>query len=566
MAPQDLAGTKPGAGSSPRIDCATEPSRYRHWKLSIEGRVATLAMDVDEQATLAPGYTLKLNSYDLGVDIELADAIQRLRFEHPEVGAVVIRSAKPRVFCAGANIQMLGLSSHAHKVNFCKYTNETRLAIEDASANSGQVYIAAINGACAGGGYELALACEEIVLMDDGSSTVSLPELPLLAVLPGTGGLTRLVDKRKVRRDHADYFCTLSEGIRGARATDWRLVDEVVPRSRFEDAVAERSRAIAAKSNRPADAKGIALTALDRTIGGDRIAYDHVTVKIDRAACVARLTVRGPEAPPPADAAAIHAAGAAFWPLALARELDDAVLHLRLNEYEIGTWVFRADGDPAHVMAADAALAANESDWLVREITLYLKRTLKRIDLSARSLFALVEPGSCFAGTLAELVLAADRSYMLDGTLEGDNRAPARLRLSPMNFGPLPMSNGLTRLESRFLADPARVAALEREAGREIDAAAALEAGLVTFAPDDIDWEDEVRVAIEERASFSPDALTGMEASLRFAGPETIETKIFARLSAWQNWIFQRPNAVGPDGALKLYGTGKKAQFDRKRV
>ena len=566
MAPQDLAGTKPGAGSSPRIDCATEPSRYRHWKLSIEGRVATLAMDVDEQATLAPGYTLKLNSYDLGVDIELADAIQRLRFEHPEVGAVVIRSAKPRVFCAGANIQMLGLSSHAHKVNFCKYTNETRLAIEDASANSGQVYIAAINGACAGGGYELALACEEIVLMDDGSSTVSLPELPLLAVLPGTGGLTRLVDKRKVRRDHADYFCTLSEGIRGARATDWRLVDEVVPRSRFEDAVAERSRAIAAKSDRPADAKGIALTALDRTIAGDRIAYDNVTVEIDRAACVARLTVRGPEAPPPTDAAAIHAAGAAFWPLALARELDDAVLHLRLNEYEIGTWVFRADGDPAHVMAADAALAANESDWLVREITLYLKRTLKRIDLSARSLFALVEPGSCFAGTLAELVFAADRSYMLDGTLEGDNRAPARLRLSPMNFGPLPMSNGLTRLESRFLADPARVAALERAAGREIDAAAALEAGLVTFAPDDIDWEDEVRVAIEERASFSPDALTGMEASLRFAGPETIETKIFARLSAWQNWIFQRPNAVGPDGALKLYGTGKKAQFDRKRV
>jgi benzoyl-CoA-dihydrodiol lyase len=393
-----------------------------------------------------------------------------------------------------------------------------------------------------------------------------LPELPLLAVLPGTGGLTRLVDKRKVRRDHADYFCTLSEGIRGARATDWRLVDEVVPRSRFEDAVAERSRAVAAKSNRPADAKGIALAALDRTIAGDRIAYDNVTVEIDRAACVARLTVRGPEAPPPAGAAAIHAAGAAFWPLALARELDDAVLHLRLNEYEIGTWVFRTEGDPAHVMAADKALAANESDWLVREITLYLKRTLKRIDLSARSLFALVEPGSCFAGTLAELVFAADRSYMLDGTLEGDNRAPARLRLSPMNFGPLPMSNGLTRLESRFLADPARVAALEREAGREIDAAAALEAGLVTFAPDDIDWEDEVRVAIEERASFSPDALTGMEASLRFAGPETMETKIFARLSAWQNWIFQRPNAVGPDGALKLYGTGKKAQFDRKRV
>ena len=538
-----------------RVEFQTAPERYRHWKLSIDGRVATLAMDVAEDGGLAPGYTLKLNSYDLGVDIELADAVQRLRFEHPEVGAVVITSAKPRVFCAGANIQMLGLSTHADKVNFCKFTNETRLAIEDASENSRQAYICAINGACAGGGYELALAADKIILCDDGSSTVSLPELPLLAVLPGTGGLTRLVDKRKVRHDHADYFCTLTEGIRGERAKDRRLVDDLVPRSRFDETVKASAQAIAAKSDRPADAKGIVLGPLSQEV---------VSVEKDREGGLARITIKAPN-DLPSDLEAIHAAGAKFWPLALARELDEAVLDLRVNEPELGTWVFRSEGDAARVLAADALLEQFASDWLVREITLYLKRVLKRVDLSARSIFALVEPGSCFAGTLAELVLAADRSYMLEGSFEGSNET-ASLYLSAMNFGPYPMSNGLTRLASRFLAEPARVDALKMRLGEAFDAEAALDSGLVTFTPDDIDWEDEVRIAIEERASFSPDALTGMEASLRFAGPETMETKIFARLSAWQNWIFQRPNATGPEGALKLYGTGKKANFDRKRT
>jgi benzoyl-CoA-dihydrodiol lyase len=538
-----------------RVEFQTAPERYRHWKLSIDGRVATLAMDVAEDGGLAPGYTLKLNSYDLGVDIELADAVQRLRFEHPEVGAVVITSAKPRVFCAGANIQMLGLSTHADKVNFCKFTNETRLAIEDASENSRQAYVCAINGACAGGGYELALAADKIILCDDGSSTVSLPELPLLAVLPGTGGLTRLVDKRKVRHDHADYFCTLTEGIRGERAKDWRLVDDLVPRSRFDETVKASAQAIAAKSDRPADAKGIVLGPLSQEV---------VSVEKDREGGLARITIKAPN-DLPSDLEAIHAAGAKFWPLALARELEEAVLDLRVNEPELGTWVFRSEGDAARVLAADALLEKFASDWLVREITLYLKRVLKRVDLSARSIFTLVEPGSCFAGTLAELVLAADRSYMLEGSFEGSNET-ASLYLSAMNFGPYPMSNGLTRLAQRFLAEPARVDALKARIGEAFDAEAALEAGLVTFTPDDIDWEDEVRIAIEERASFSPDALTGMEASLRFAGPETMETKIFARLSAWQNWIFQRPNATGPEGALKLYGTGKKANFDRKRT
>ncbi len=565
MAADDGTGGAATAGRK-RIDFATAPERYRHWKLSIDGRVATLAMDVDEQATLVPGYTLKLNSYDLGVDIELADAVQRLRFEHPEVGAVVITSGKDRVFCAGANIQMLGQSTHGHKVNFCKFTNETRLAIEDASDFSGQSYLCAVNGACAGGGYELALAAEKILLMDDGSSTVSLPELPLLAVLPGTGGLTRLVDKRKVRRDRADYFCTLTEGIRGTRAQDWGLIDALVPRSRFAEAVKEEAAALAAASDRPADAKGIALTPLKRAIEADKLAYDHVTVEIERDAGLARFTVRAPEGDAPKDVAAIHALGCAFWPLAVARQLDDAMLHLRLNEPEIGSWVFRTEGDAARVLAHDDLLAAHASDWLVREITLYFKRTLKRLDLSARSIFALIEPGSCFAGTLAELAFAADRTYMLEGSFEGSNLPAATLQLSKMNFGPLPMSNGLTRLQSRFLADPDHAKALEGEIGTEIDAARADELGLVTFTPDDIDWEDEVRIAIEERAAFSPDALTAMEASLRFAGPETMETKIFARLSAWQNWIFQRPNAIGAEGALKLYGTGRKAQFDRKRV
>jgi benzoyl-CoA-dihydrodiol lyase len=554
------------AGGGARVDFATDPARYRHWKLTIDGRVARLAMDVSESATLAPGYTLKLNSYDLGVDIELYDAIQRLRFEHPEVACVVITSAKPRVFCSGANINMLGLSTHAHKVNFCKFTNETRNSIEDAYENSQQHYLCAINGTAAGGGYELALACEHIMLIDDGASTVSLPELPLLAVLPGTGGLTRLVDKRMVRHDRADFFCTTAEGIRGNRAVDWRLIDELVPRSQFDDAVKKRAAELAAKSDRPADAKGIALTPLNRNLTADGVAYDHIIIEIDRATSAATIQIKAPASPPPQDAAAIHAQGAKFWPLALARELDDAILHLRLNEQTIGTWVFKTTGDAANVEAADKALIANAGDWLVREITLYLKRTLKRVDVSSRSLITLIEPGSCFTGTLLELALAADRTYMLDGTLKGSNLPEASVRLTAMNFGPLTMPNGLTRLQSRLLAEPGSADALKKEIGRDIKAEQADALGLVTFTPDDIDWEDEVRLAIEERASFSPDGLTGMEASLRFAGPETLETKIFGRLSAWQNWIFQRPNAAGPEGALKLYGTGRKSQYDKNRV
>ena len=467
---------------------------------------------------------------------------------------------------SGANINMLGLSTHAHKVNFCKFTNETRNSIEDAYENSQQHYLCAINGAAAGGGYELALACEHIMLIDDGSSTVSLPELPLLAVLPGTGGLTRLVDKRKVRHDRADFFCTTAEGIRGSRAVDWRLIDELVPRSQFAEAVKARAAQLAAKSDRPANAKGVALTPLNRKLGADSVAYDNVVIEIDRAASSALIQIKAPDSPPPQDAAAIHAQGAKFWPLALARELDDAIMHLRLNEQTIGTWVFKTTGDAANVEAADKALVANAKDWLVREITLYLKRTLKRVDVSSRSLIALIEPGSCFAGTLLELALAADRTYMLHGTLKGSNLPEASVRLTAMNFGPLPMPNGLTRLQSRLLAEPSRADALKKEIGRDIKAEEADALGLVTFTPDDIDWQDEVRLAIEERASFSPDGLTGMEASLRFAGPETLETKIFGRLSAWQNWIFQRPNAVGPEGALKLYGTGRKSQYDKNRV
>jgi benzoyl-CoA-dihydrodiol lyase len=545
---------------------ATDPSRYRHWKLTIDGDVARLAMDVAEDQTLRPGYTLKLNSYDLGVDIELYDAIQRLRFEHPEVRCVVLCSAKKNVFCAGANIQMLGLSTHDHKVNFCKFTNETRLGIEDAVENSRQSYICAINGTAAGGGYELALATQHIMLIDDGASAVSLPELPLLAVLPGTGGLTRLVDKRKVRHDRADFFCTTTEGLRGKRAVDWRIIDELVPRSRFDEQVMERAREFAARSDRPKEAKGIKLTPLKVDYGSDRIAYDHVAVDLDHEHGIATFTIQGPKDAPPKDGAGVYAQGVAFWPLALARELDDAIVYLRLNETEIGTWVFKTSGDPARVAAYDALLESAKDDWLVREIRHYLKRTLKRVDLSSRSLVALVEPGSCFAGTLLELALIADRSYMLDGTFEGSNLPAPTLRLTGANFGLFPMGNGLTRLETRLLGEPETVAAAKQAIGKDLDAAAADELGLVTFTPDDIDWEDEVRLAIEERASFSPDACTGMEANLRFAGPETMETKIFARLSAWQNWIFQRPNAAGAEGALKLYGTGKRAQFDRKRV
>ncbi|MDP3162189.1 MAG: 2,3-epoxybenzoyl-CoA dihydrolase [Reyranella sp.] len=545
------------------IDFRTQPERYRHWKLALENGVAYLTMDVSEDGGLKPGYKLKLNSYDLGVDIELADAVQRLRFEHPEIGAVVIRSQRDRVFCSGANINMLGLSTHDHKVNFCKFTNETRLAIEDASQHSGQTYICSINGIAAGGGYELALACEQILLADDGSSAVSLPELPLLAVLPGTGGLTRLVDKRLVRRDHADFFCTTAEGLRGKRAQEWRLVDRLIPPSKLADETRKIAEETAAKSARPRDAKGIALPQVERTIDGDTIRYGHLTVEIDREGRSAKLRLNGPASAPPAD---IHAAGAAFWPLALARDLDDAMMHLRLNETEIGTWVLTSQGDGALVEAYDALLASHASDWLVQEIVLYWKRTLKRLDVSSRSLIALVEPGSCFTGTLLEIVLAADRSYMLDGTVEGSNLPAATLGLTAMNFGPYPMGNGLTRLATRFLSDPKHVDELNKQIGEALDAEAADEAGLVTFTPDDIDWEDEVRLAVEERAGFSPDGLIGMEANLRFAGPETMETKIFARLSAWQNWIFQRPNATGPEGALKLYGTGKQSKYDRKRA
>jgi benzoyl-CoA-dihydrodiol lyase len=546
------------------VDFRTEPARYRHWKLSVDGPVATLTMDVTEDGGLRPGYELKLNSYDLGVDIELYDALQRLRFEHPEVGAVILTSGKDRVFCAGANIRMLGQSSHAWKVNFCKFTNETRNAIEEASSESKQIWLTAVNGPCAGGGYELALATEWIVMADDANTAVSLPEVPLLAVLPGTGGLTRLVDKRKVRRDRADFFCTTEEGVKGRRAVDWGLVDEVVPRSRLMEAVRQRAAERAARTDRPRDARGIALTPLARTIDNDRVAYTHLTCSIDRRRGVAEITVAAPTTPAPADAAAAVAQGAAFWPLALARELDDLVLHLRTNEEAIGVWVFRASGDADAVEAYDRLLLGHQGDWFLREVRLYLKRVLKRIDVSSRSVFALIEPSSCFVGTLLELALAADRSYMLDGTTD-DKPAPT-VRLTAANFGAYPMINGLSRLASRFLAEPGRVDDLKGRVGQDLDAAAAAQAGLVTFTPDDIDWEDEVRQALEARAAFSPDALTGMEASLRFGGPETLETKIFGRLSAWQNWIFQRPNAVGPKGALQVYGTGERSDFDRRRV
>jgi benzoyl-CoA-dihydrodiol lyase len=547
------------------IEFRTSPEQYKHWKLSFDGRVATIAMDVNEDGGLKPGYQLKLNSYDLGVDIELYDAVQRMRFEHPEVGVVVLTSAKENVFCAGANIKMLGLSAHAEKVNFCKFTNETRNGIEDASNFSHQTFLCAVNGTAAGGGYELALACEHIMLVDDNASAVSLPEVPLLAVLPGTGGLTRVVDKRMVRRDHADFFCTLNEGIRGSRAVNWKLVDEIVPRSKMVETVKERAQELVAKTDRPKDAKGISLTPLKRDIKGDTITYDNVSAVIDRSVKSVTITVKAPKQAVPADVKAIHDQGVAFWPLAVARELDDLILHLRTNEPVMGIWVMKTEGDSDLVAQADEVLLKNANDWLVREITLYLKRTLKRIDVTSRTVITLVEPGSCFTGTLAELLFVADRSFMLDGTLDGGNE-PAKVRLTEMNFGPYPMGNGLTRLETRFLGDDAALKAVTAAKGKDLDAQAAEALGLVTFAPDDIDWEDEVRIAIEERASLSPDALTGMEASLRFAGPETLETKIFGRLTAWQNWIFQRPNAVGAEGALKLFGSGKRAKFDENRV
>ena len=561
-------GTASGHETGIFVDFATSPSQYKHWRLEVDGRVARLSLDVQEDQPLVPGYELKLNSYDLGVDIELYDAVQRLRFEHPEVGAVVITSAKDRVFCAGANIKMLGQSGHGFKVNFCKFTNETRNSMEDASANSGQTYICAINGPAAGGGYELALACDHILLIDDGSSTVSLPELPLLAVLPGTGGLTRLVDKRGVRHDHADFLCTTSEGIRGNRALDWRLVDQLAPRSAFDEAVTKLASETAAKSDRPASAQGIDLTPLERQVDADQIRYEYVKIVLDRELGVANILIQGPSGAPQSSLEYIHDAGDKFWPLALARQLDDAILHLRLNESETGTWVFRTKGDKNLVAAYDDLLLKHASDWLVREITLYLKRTLKRLDVSSRSLVTLIEPGSCFTGTLLELALAADRCYMLDGEFEddADSAAPAAVRLTGMNFGPLPMVNGITRLEGRFLGRPEAIDAIMERTGNDLDAHAAFDLGLVTFIPDGIDWEDEVRLALEERSSFSPDALTGMEASLRFGGPETMESKIFGRLSAWQNWIFQRPNASGEQGALQLYGTGTKPLFDKGRV
>jgi benzoyl-CoA-dihydrodiol lyase len=549
-----------------RIDVRTEPARYKHWKLAVDGRVATLTMDVKEDGGIRPGYELKLNSYDLGVDIELYDAVQRLRFEHPEVGAVIITSGKERVFCAGANIRMLGQSSHAWKVNFCKFTNETRHAIEEASAESGQRYLCAVAGPCAGGGYEIALATDHIVMADDGNTAVSLPEVPLLGVLPGTGGLTRLVDKRKVRRDRADFFCTVEEGLKGQRALDWGLVDELVPRSRLEETVKRRAAELAARSDRPADAPGLRLGPLERRIDDDRITYGSVQCTLDRARGLAEIRVKGPDGRPPADVAGLHAEGDGFWPLAVARELDDLILHLRVNEEEIGVWVLRTAGNRDRVEAFDGWLAAHAADWLVREIRLYLRRTLARLDVSSRSIFALIEPGSCFAGTLLELALAADRSYMLAGAREGDARPAPAVRLTGLNFGAYAMPNGLTRLQSRFQGEPGRVDELRARLGEDLDAAAADKAGLVTFTPDDIDWDDEVRLALEARAALSPDALTGMEASLRFAGPETLDTKIFGRLSAWQNWIFQRPNAVGAKGALRVYGTGQRPEFDRRRA
>jgi benzoyl-CoA-dihydrodiol lyase len=542
------------------ITFETHPSRYQHWKLSFDGPVATLSMDVREDAGLKPDYRLKLNSYDLGVDIELADAIQRLRFEHPEVHAVIVTSLKERIFCAGANIMMLRESSHGWKVNFCKYTNETRLAIEDASEHSGLRFLAALNGICAGGGYELALACDEIDLVDDGNSAVSLPEAPLLGVLPGTGGLTRVVDKRRVRRDLADFFSTLVEGIKGKRAVEWKLVDRVFPTSQFKNAVAKRARELAAASDRPDSGPGITLNPLHPTVSESEIKYSAVTLTLHRDRRTADLTVQAPSGPQPTTSDEIFNAGDQFWPLRAFRELDDALLRLRVNEPEIGTIVVRTEGDQQSVLAIDRALAENQQHWLVREIVLLMKRTLKRMDLTARTFFAFIEPGSAFAGSLFELALAADRSYMFH-----DDDEENVIALSPMNAGPLPMSNGLTRLQIRFLDDPEKVDEILNHSG-PFNAADADQYGLVTFAPDEIDWDDEVRLAVEARAAFSPDAMTGLEANLRFAGPETMETKIFGRLTAWQNWIFQRPNAVGEKGALKVYGQQGRPEFDWKRT
>jgi benzoyl-CoA-dihydrodiol lyase len=560
------------AGATTDVSFDTSPERYKHWRLAVDGEIATLTLDVAEDGGIVPGYELKMNSYDLGVDIELHDAVQRIRFEHPEVRAVVVTSAKERMFCAGANIKMLAASPHSWKVNFCKFTNETRNGVEDASAHSGLPFLAAVNGAAAGGGYELALACDQILLVDDNSSAVSLPEVPLLGVLPGTGGLTRVVDKRGVRRDLADIFTTTAEGIRGQRAVQWRLVDAVAKARDFSAEVARRAAELAATSNRPgAGARGVELTPLRRQVDGATTRYEHVRVVLDREAGTASLTVLGPGAVP-ADVEELHEQGDRAWLLATTRELDDAILRLRTNELTIGTWLLRTEGDPATVAAYDAFLLEHRDEWLVAETVGFYRRTMKRLDTTSRSLFALIEPGSCFVGTLAEIALAADRQYMLDGQFEDDRtddtdpKPPAVLRLDAFNTGPLPMSNDLTRLQVRFLGSADELAAAEAALGRDLLAADAAELGLVTATPDDLDWDDEIRLLVEERASFSPDALTGMEANLRFAGRETAETKVFGRLTAWQNWIFQRPNAAGPEGALRRYGTGQRADYDRKRV
>ncbi|GAA6202614.1 2,3-epoxybenzoyl-CoA dihydrolase [Aquicoccus sp. SU-CL01552] len=548
------------------IDFQTDPSKYRHWRVEYDGEIANLYMDVDEKGGLFDGYELKLNSYDLGVDIELADVVQRMRFEHPEVKVVVMQSGKDKVFCAGANIRMLGGASHAHKVNFCKFTNETRNTFEAAEEDSGQKYVAAVKGACAGGGYELALACNHIMLTNDSTSSVALPEVPLLAVLPGTGGLTRVTDKRKVRRDLADVFCSVEEGVKGQRAVDWRLVDEVVPNSKFDAVVQERAREFAASSAKPSGLKGITLKPLDRTFGEDSVTYSLVEVTIDRAGHKATVTLSGPDADAPADMEEVQAQGCDGYMLRLARELDDALLHLRLNEREVGLLAFCSQGDPEKLVAHEKLLIDNADHWLANEILKYWKRVLKRVDLTSRSMVAMVEHGSCFAGVLAELLWSCDRSYMMLDEFEGDNRPMATVTLTPGNFGLYPMSNDLTRLQTRFLGAPETVDALKDRIGEPMEADAADKAGLITYAFDDIDWEDEVRIFLEERASFSPDAMTGMEANLRFPGPETMETRIFGRLTAWQNWIFQRPNAVGKEGALQRYGTGVRGEYNMERV
>jgi len=558
----DVAATQEAQPSAAAIDFRTDPSRYKHWRLSFDGPVATLTMDVAEDGGIRPGYKLKLNSYDLGVDIELHDALQRIRFEHPEIRSVVITSAKNRIFCSGANIYMLGLSSHAWKVNFCKFTNETRNGIEDASAHSGLKFLAALNGTTAGGGYELALACDEIVLVDDRSSAVSLPELPLLGVLPGTGGLTRVTDKRKVRRDHADIFCTNPDGVRGQRAKDWRLVDEIVKPQQFAEHIKQRARQLAEQSDRPANAKGVMLTPLERTADDSGLHYKFVDVQYNREARTATITVRAPEAAGQNTLEEVLAAGANWWPLQMARELDDAILTLRTSELELGLWLFKTAGNPDAVLATDDFLLAHQDNWFVREVLGMLRRTFARIDVTSRSLFAIIESNSCFTGSLLELALAADRVYMQDAQ-EGD---AATIALSQINFGALPMTNDLSRLAARFYQGAARIDALRSHIGKKLSAKEALDAGLVTSAPDDLDWEDELRQAIESRAAQSPDALTGLEANLRFGGDETLETRIFGRLSAWQNWIFIRPNAVGANGALKVYGTGAPVKFNWERV